>query len=180
MKSHRTLATYAAAAAILVGGYFAGFGIHKAWFDGKPAFEIASGISVFAVLFVLALAIERIIQPFTPILGPNSAETKKRLEAAKAAPDDKASKQADIASATADLNSDRDMTAIVTWGAASALGFILSSALNVTMLGSVLASGQQPWHWVDLLITGLVIGAGTKPLNDLVTRLQDKDKAPQS
>jgi hypothetical protein len=32
-------------------------------------------------------------------------------------------------------------------------------------------SGQPPF-WVDLLVTGLVVGAGTKPLHDLVSSME--------
>lgn len=174
VRAHQLLATYAAALTLLVLGYVVGFGVHKAWFAGKEPFEIAGSLSVFAVLFVLALAIERMIQPFAPKLGPDSSEAKQTLTKAEQLPDETAGKAVAIAHAKRDVDDARERTAIVTWGAASALGFILSAALNVTMMGTVLARGQQPRYWVDLLVTGFVIGAGTKPLNDLVTRLQDK------
>jgi len=32
-------------------------------------------------------------------------------------------------------------------------------------------SGQPPF-WADLLVTGLVVGAGTKPLHDLVANIE--------
>ena len=47
------------------------------------------------------------------------------------------------------------------------------------LLTAVIATGSaQPPAWADLLVTGLVVGAGTKPLHDLVSRLEkSKEKA---
>lgn len=159
---------YLAAAVFLVAFYGVAIGIHQIWFQHKGPYVLASGVSVYALLFVLALAIERVIQPFSARLGPDT-------EAAKAERAAAATDQA-RADAQAKVDDSRNKTAIVTWGLASGLGFVFSSVLNVTVLGTILAAGPtKPWYPVDLLITGLVIGAGTKPLNDLVTRLQNKD-----
>jgi hypothetical protein len=49
----------------------------------------------------------------------------------------------------------------------------LSSALNITLLQAIRGEGSgQPPFWADLLVTGLVVGAGTKPLHDLITKLE--------
>lgn len=171
---HPKAATNLAAVALLGAGYLLAWAVHQVWFAGEPPFQVAGGISVFAVLFALALAIERIVQPFSASLGPDSSAARRALLAVAQEHDGGPGRAARLAEAKAALDDARDKTAVVTWGAASGLGFVLSSALNVTLLGIVLASGQQPWYWVDLLVTGLVVGAGTKPLNDLATRLQDK------
>jgi hypothetical protein len=42
--------------------------------------------------------------------------------------------------------------------------------LHAFFLKTVGVSGIQPW--VDLLITGLVVGGGTKLLHDLISNLQ--------
>jgi hypothetical protein len=45
--------------------------------------------------------------------------------------------------------------------------------LNITLLQAVRANGSgQPPFWADLLVTGLVVGAGTKPLHDLVANIE--------
>lgn len=156
------------AVAFIVVGYVAALGVHRIWFNGKPPYTIASGFSVFAVLFVLALAIERMIQPFAAQLGPDTQAAKAERDTPDISPDARFAAQNAV-------DESRDQTAIVTWGLASGLGFLVSSALNVTVLGAILAVGQsQPWYPADLMLTGFVIGAGTKPLNDLVTRLQNK------
>ena len=131
-------------------------------------YRIASEWSAFAGLFIVALAIERALEPFTKYLGPDTAVLQQRRDEAlvKGDASDKAARQAD-------LKRGRELTAVVVWGAATSLGFVLSSALNITLLQAIRADGSgQPPFWADLLVTGLVLGAGTKPLHDLVTNLQ--------
>jgi len=135
------------------------------------SYRISEEWSAFAGLFVLALAIERLLEPITKWLGPDTDVLKKqRDDAAAAAANGDATK---IAEAEADLSRGRELTAIVVWGAATALGFVLSSVLDITLLEAIRSetSGQPPF-WADLLVTGLVLGAGTKPLHDLVSKLQ--------
>jgi hypothetical protein len=70
----------------------------------------------------------------------------------------------------------RRLTAVVTWGVATGLGFLLCAMLNITLLQAVRANGSgQPPFWADLLVTGLVVGAGTKPLHDLVANIERKN-----
>ncbi len=70
-------------------------------------------------------------------------------------------------------------------GVATGLAFLLCAQLNITLLQAVRANGSgQPPFWADLLVTGLVIGAGTKPLHDLVSNIErgtdDKKGPPQT
>ena len=45
---------------------------------------------------------------------------------------------------------------------------------------AVRASGSgAPPFWADLLVTGLVVGAGTKPLHDLVSNIEHGKDAKQ-
>ncbi|WP_369186547.1 hypothetical protein [Streptomyces sp. R08] len=127
-------------------------------------------MSTFAMLFVLALAIERFIQPVSKWLGPDSEPERLEFEARKRA----AAPSSEIKEAQKKLSAARTATASITWGFAVAVGCILSALCNVTLLKSILDDSAHPWYGVDLLVTGLVIGAGTKPLNDLVTRLERK------
>ncbi len=126
----------------------------------QSTYRISSEWSAFAGLFILALAVERALEPFSKYLGPDTDALKQQGEEAL-------------------LQRGRELTAIVVWGAATALSFGLSGALDITLLQAISAdqSGQpafsgQPPFWADLLVTGLVVGAGTKPLHDLVTNLQ--------
>jgi hypothetical protein len=45
------------------------------------------------------------------------------------------------------------------------------------MVGPVRAIASDNWmptvpYWIDAVITGLVVGSGTKPLHDLITKAQ--------
>lgn len=138
------------------------------------SYRIDSQWSAFAGMFVLALAIERLLEPFSRYLGPDTDPLKQqRDEAAVGGTSDLAAKQAA-------LQRGRQLTAIVVWGVAAACGFFLCSALDITLLEAIRApeSGQPPF-WADLLVTGLVVSAGTKPLHDLVTSLQKSKDAKQ-
>ncbi len=115
--------------------------------------------SAFAGLFILALAVERALEPFSAKLGPDKARRTSRSE----------------------VEMCRRLTAVVTWGVATGLGFVLCAALNITLLQAVRASGSgQPPFWADLLVTGLVVGAGTKPLHDLVGSIERSKQARQN
>jgi hypothetical protein len=53
-----------------------------------------------------------------------------------------------------------------------------SSAATATVAKAASGSGggqsptSLPNRWVDLVVTGLVVGAGTKPLHDLISNIQ--------
>jgi hypothetical protein len=143
---------------------------------------VSSNWSAFGALFVAALAIERVIEPVSDFLGPNtknaSKQAKKKVAAAKSAPADKGSKAAAEA-ATDDLDVARQLTALATWAAATAIAFVLCGGLKILLLSAIVdtTKGGQPSRWGDLLVTGLVVGAGTKPLHDLVSNIQKSSAA---
>jgi high-affinity Fe2+/Pb2+ permease len=161
------------------------------WLLDPAAPVVESSLNVFALLFVLALVIERVLQPFSQWLGPDTAEAKQRVKQAKEAADretaavsallrtdgrgtvDLSGTAKSVSDAQGHLDEGRDQTSVVAWAAASGLGVILSGTLGVGVLDVILAS-SAPAFLVDMAITGMVIGAGTKPLNDLWTRLQNK------
>jgi hypothetical protein len=121
-------------------------------------YRVDSQWSAFTGLFILALAIERALEPFSAKLGPDKARRTSRSE----------------------IEMCRWLTAVVTWGVATGLGFLLCAALNITLLQAVRANGSgQPPFWADLLVTGLVVGAGTKPLHDLVCSIERGKQARQ-
>ncbi len=122
-------------------------------------YRIDSQWSAFTGLFILALAIERALEPLSAKLGPDKARRTSRSE----------------------VEMCRRLTAVVTWGMATGLGFLLCAALNITLMQAVRASGSgQPPFWADLLVTGLVVGAGTKPLHDLVGSIERGKQARQN
>ena len=133
-------------------------------------------MGAFAGLFILALATERALEPFSRKLGPDTTALKTARDRIRA------SAQADDVENIAvecqlGVEMCRRLTAVVTWGMATGLAFFLCAVLNITLMQAVSASGSgAPPFWSDLLVTGLVVGAGTKPLHDLVTNLEQADR----
>lgn len=158
--------TLFAGLALFALGY--GGALLASWLWDQPsALQIGTDFNAFALLFVMALGIERLIQPISPWLGPDSSVAKAEVATA-ADEDEKKQKELEVEDA-------RSKTAFVTWGLATGLACLAAMALNVTLLAAIVnPAGSQPPYWLDLLITGLAVGAGTKPLNDLWTRLQRK------
>ena len=127
--------------------YVVAWGLHG---NSSSTYRIDNQWSALTGLFILALAIERALEPFSPKLGPDTA---KRTDK--------------------DKEMSRRLTAVVTWGVAAGLAFLLCAKLNITLMQAVRANGSgQPPFWADLLVTGLVVGAGTKPLHDLVSNIE--------
>jgi hypothetical protein len=161
-----------AAWVLVVGGAFAGYGLYEG-VDPKP-FVPGPEISIFAPLYILAQGIERVLEPLTPILGTAESTTKKE-----------AANQRDAALADADLqiaaqrqallNRIRRNRAVIMWGAASFLAMLACGAFGIHLLSA--AKFDVPVFW-DIAITGLAVGAGTKPLHDLISNIQ-KSKESQ-
>jgi hypothetical protein len=92
------------------------------------------------------------------------------------------------AAAQADLDQRRVDKAVAYWALATVLGLLLSATLGMYLLHIVGLRGDGlgpsgSWagglftapgfrHMLDLLVTGLAIGGGTKPLHDLISNLQ--------
>lgn len=69
---------------------------------------------------------------------------------------------------------------IVFFAAATVLAMLLSGVLGLYFLQGVVDVANKP-SWLnafDVLVTGLVIGAGTKPLHDLIKRLERRKRTP--
>ena len=131
----------------------------------SSTYRIDNQWSALTGLFILALAIERALEPFSRKLGPDTTRAKEERDA----PQRKASAAQDQNA----VEMCRRLTGVVTWGAATGLSFLLCAKLNITLMQAVAANGSgQPPFWADLLVTGLVVGAGTKPLHDLLTNIE--------
>ena len=139
----------------------------------SSTYRIDNQWSALTGLFILALAIERALEPYSRKLGPDTTRAKEERDA----PQRKASAAQDQNA----VEMCRRLTGVVTWGAATGLSFLLCAKLNITLMQAVAANGSgQPPFWADLLVTGLVVGAGTKPLHDLVTNIERKQDSPQA
>ena len=160
--------------AILTAAFGVAWGLHG---NKSSTYRIDSQWSAFTGLFILALAIERALEPFSPKLGPDTTklevERDKQLKDLGGTPTEDQKKAAADAQSAVEMG--RRLTAVVMWGAATGLAFLLCAQLNITLLQAVRANGSgEPPFWADLLVTGLVVGAGTKPLHDLISNIEQK------
>jgi len=215
----------AAAFGVLAGGVVGSYYLWK-W-RNPPDFMPSSDYATYAGLFIMALAVERILEPFSSLFVPRTkdAKAKSRVSTAQAkhaqtaaivtgahaaamvsagpakrslvAQQEAADKAAAARTAAADaqrkaalaqaaFHRSQGARAVMMWAAASVLAMAVCALLGIFLLHSVetprpatagaaaSAPGpvQDPDRPLDLLVTGIVVGAGTKPLHDLITQIQ--------
>jgi hypothetical protein len=163
--------------AVLVGFGLTALGGFGAWgitMTAQPnPFPASGATSVFGALFVFAAAVERLIEPLTRWMPGREAQA--RYERAMADMDNGVPGAISAAAHfKAAAEQARSARAVIMWGIATALATLLSASAGFYLLHMV--SSDPGWHgvssWVDALVTGLVVGSGTKPLHDLFTRVQ--------
>jgi len=162
-----------------------------------------------AGLFVLALAVERLLEPFSGFILPSTAKAKAQRDGHVATAHaakrnlveggqgqaDQARNPVDVALAEAAKSQEqvdrlRASRGVIMWGLAAGISIVVSACLGFFLLrslseppSSTTAAGvaapaqrgntlRDPNRFLDLIMTGLVVGAGTKPLHDLVSSLQ--------
>lgn len=153
----------------------------------KPStIQIKTGYVPFAGLIVVTTALERLLQPLSQKLLPNDASASSPAKqaadsksAAHAAAANPAKPAADVqqivqtaAAAQAAADARRTARAIIFWAIASVCGLVISGGFGFFLLQSVASNHVN--SFLDLAVTGLAIGAGTKPVHDLITSLQAK------
>lgn len=156
---------------------------HRYWIKPTPVLKIASSYVPYAGVVAAAAALERFLEPLSNLLMNTKAQTAKQDAAAKkavaqtagadpskdvAAVQDKAQQ---AANAQAKADTERANRAIFFWAIASICGIGIAGGFGFFLLQSI-ATGVNPY--LDLAVTGLTIGAGTKPTHDLITSLQAK------
>lgn len=162
-------------------------------FSRSPARGPVQGLTIFAVFFVAAAGIERLLEPLSHALfddAEKKAEATQALQDAgnvvKDLPDTPNAEQksaaddavAGAAQAKANVEWVDFQRAVLFWGLASGVAMLAASALQLYFLRTVgITAGPR---WVEILATGLIIGAGTKPLHDvteLISATKDTQKA---
>jgi hypothetical protein len=144
-------------------------------------FEVADQMSIFGALLVFAAAVERILEPFSRWM-PGRTE-QQRYEEAVAAMDNGHSGATNAAAHyKAMVDQARSSRGILMWGLATAAATLLSSAGGFYLLR--LLAVDPGWDgvpvWIDALVTGLVVGSGTKPLHDIINRVQKQSNVAQT
>jgi len=137
-------------------------------------FQISNAMTAYAALLVFAGAVERLLEPFSHWLPGTRARNVYEASIASMMNGDPASNLNTVARAKAALDRAIGNRAVVIWGIATAVSTIVAAASGFYLLRMVSASGWTPTisPWVDALVTGLVVGSGTKPLHDVITRVQ--------
>ncbi|MEU0552624.1 hypothetical protein [Dactylosporangium sp. NPDC006015] len=149
------------------------------------AIHLPDATTFFAVLFAFATAVERILEPFARFLPGKHARGE--LEAAVA---NLANKYHDatlddliqVAHAKSMVEKGRASRGLVSWGIATAVATVASSAGGLYLLHSI---AGESWDgipvWIDAIVTGIVVGSGTKPLHDVISKVQkNKEKSEDS
>jgi hypothetical protein len=152
----------------------------------KVKVNVEDDFAVFAVFYVVAQAVERLVQPFLePVKAAALTSAKTNLKVAtdtvaavrsSEGVDATALKTAAQAEgdAHATLDAIQSYRALWGWVIASAFALLVCGALGLGLIEAVASvEGGDAWFQrVDLIVTGLAIGAGTKPLHDLISRLE--------
>ncbi|MER7005080.1 hypothetical protein ABT297_18805 [Dactylosporangium sp. NPDC000555] len=144
--------------------------------------HLPDATALFGVLFAFAAALERVLEPFARFMPGQHA--KGELERAVA---NMANKYHDatlddliqVAHAKSLVDKGRASRGLISWGVAVALATVASASGGLYLLHSIAGEG---WHgipvWVDAIITGVVVGSGTKPLHDVISKVQkNKEKS---
>ncbi|MEA2372979.1 MAG: hypothetical protein QOH12_3373 [Solirubrobacteraceae bacterium] len=119
----------------------------------SPAYTpTGANFSVVAGFYVAAQVIERLLELVSPLLPPSWEYDPPLSGVAKAA----------------QIKADR---ATVILGAATVLGVIGSCLFGLFFLETI---GMHVDHTIDAFVTGATIGAGTKPLHDLISLIQNQ------
>jgi hypothetical protein len=151
----------------VIAGAFAGRGL---WYLAHhPTVTVVAGVSTFAPLYIFSQSIERVLEPFSTMLGRAGGASKPGAVKAR----DQAVVEGDPAEAAKwqrIVDQIRRNTAVITWGVASLLGMLASGAFGILLLQMV-GFEDVPAFW-DIAVTGIAIGSGTKPLHDLISNLQ--------
>lgn len=157
---------------LIIVGVLCGFGFVSFVSPSSPAFNAtsssssnsttssaagttASGIGIFAIFYLLAQFIERVIEIFSNsrLLGGNDDEDEK--------------------------NPKNRARAVSLWCIASGFGIVacyltvgLLQVLGITFIFSAIQG-----HLLDAIISGVVVGSGTKPLHDLINLIDNKSNS---
>jgi hypothetical protein len=159
---------------IVAVGTGAAYGLNH-WVHKSTPFEIGNQVSAYAAIVVFAGAVERLLEPFSNLLPGNGARARYESVVAALANGHPTTTLKDVAAAKAKLDHALSNRTVLMWGMATGLAALVSGLGGFYLLHMIAASDwtvDLP-YWVDAMVTGLVVGTGTKPLHDLITRAQE-------
>jgi hypothetical protein len=155
--------------------------------------QLKEGISVFAVFYLMAQFIERVVEPFSEIKRPMKEKTdpKKKANTGALFSDTERikilRKEVDI---TPDEEKETELDkldakrVIAMWGLTSFLGILLCyftvglfEVVGVSFHSLAVAGRTITGHTVDSILSGMIVGGGTKPLHDLIGYIEKAQSA---
>jgi hypothetical protein len=172
---------------VALGGVIISLALKDGRYTEATAAAVA-GVSVFAGIYAAAQALERLLEPlshwFLSTEGEESTYSSAGSEAdaavaawmAKPSDETKAAAETEMAAmaaAKAKIDEKKDDRAAAFWAIATVSGMLVSGFLHLYLLKLIGVSTTHGW---DVFATGLVIGSGTKPLHDLITKISSKSE----
>ncbi len=149
---------------------FLGYMIAARWVKPTPLKLVSiEGLTLFAIFYIFAAAIERIVEPLKNLIFDGRKKNAQNIRDYGRA----AGNIQQAADGQAEVNQTRADSGIVTWAFATAFAILGTSATGLFFLHAIGIEGVS--LWLDILITGLAIGAGTKPLHDLIGYIENKN-----
>jgi hypothetical protein len=153
------------------------------WGPRKSPFQLGDQASVYGLLLVFAGAVERILEPFSNLLPGVRARSEYARAVHALANGHPTASHSQVAAARAKLGRDLANRTVLMWGLATGIAAVVSALGGFYVLHMMAASGvgTRIPTWVDALVTGLVVGTGTKPVHDLVVRaaaVKEQRKSP--
>jgi hypothetical protein len=151
------------------------------WIKPIPI-RFTTGYVPYAGVVFMTAGLERFLEPLSQVLLPSdpakqaAASSKSQAQNMGADPTKDAAavavKTTEAADKQAKADRLREQRTIIFWAIASICGLGISGGFGFFLLQSVSVTPVN--SFLDLAITGLTIGAGTKPLHDLITSVQAK------
>jgi hypothetical protein len=163
---------------LAVGFIVVGTAIAGAIDAGRHAnpFRVIDAITVFFLLVVFAAAVERLLEPLTQRLPGRQERADYEWARARLRRHDQGVTALEVARAKARFERTRADRVVIVWGLATAIATMACAAAGFFLLRAL--AHAPDWHgvarWVDALVTGLIVGSGTKPVHDLINRLQQR------
>jgi hypothetical protein len=152
------------------------------WKGVEPAdFAPRSDYTALAGVVLLATAIERFLEPISRYLMPADEHEQQadeaKAEAVNTAADhsrsqnDKQQAVTAAANALSVLRRRKSERAILFWSVSTSLAMLVGAATGVFCL-RVVSTSSSTNRFLDLVLTGLIVGSGTKPTHDLISQLE--------
>lgn len=170
-------------------GYFGGIGLQHHFHPELTKMPVLpAGLGILSLLYVMAQAIERVLVPVSwfgggflrgngsgskPTLAKNHQSA---LVKALQEPGDDAKAQA-AANAKYDLEQYKANLTATTFGIAALLAMLVSGYTGLFLLTAL---GLHVAGWLDLLVTGLAIAGGTKPLHDAISSISSASQVKKA